>query len=234
MADDPYQNDREEMVVVIAAIVARLADRLGRGELDSRVLRAMLRVPRHHFVPVEVISYAYADSPLPIGFGKTISQPFMVALMADLLAPRESDRVLEVGTGLGYQSAILSQLAGHVCSIEIVEELAVEAKRKLAETGCENVETRTGDGARGWPERAPFDSILVAAAPEMIPPLLLHQLRPGGRMVLPAGPTDHQILMLVEKDADGHLHSREILPVRFVPLESEDDEFDDGAPTALA
>jgi len=162
---------------------------------------------------------AYVDSPVPIGYGKTISQPFMVALMTDLLDVQPTDRVLEVGTGLGYQSAILSYLADTVYTVEIVEELASEAKERLTSYGIDNVVCRIGDGSVGWLEHAPFDKLLVAAAPELILPTLLSQLKPGGRMVIPAGIEDAQQLMLVEKDADGRLHTREIMPVRFSALE---------------
>ncbi len=162
--------------------------------------------------------YAYANQPLPIGHGQTISQPFIVALMTDLLALTHQDRVLEVGTGLGYQAAILSELAGEVYSVEIIEELASDARTRLDRLGYDRVVTRAGDGSHGWSEQAPFDKILVAAAPELIPVALLDQLRPGGRMVLPSGLEDAQQLVLVEKGADGRVSTREILPVRFAPL----------------
>lgn len=231
MAAEDYTSDREEMVAVVAGIVAELGERLGQEELGSDVLRAMLKVPRHLFVPEAVLPYAYANTPLPIGHGKTISQPFIVALMTDLLDVKPRDKVLEIGTGLGYQAAILSLLAGRVYSIEIVEELGREAARRLRDQGCGNVKLRIGDGSNGWAEEAPFDKILLAAAPEMIPPMILHQLKPGGRMVVPAGIEDNQTLILVEKDLKGRSHSREILPVRFLPLEAqgsdEDEEWDE-------
>lgn len=229
MAGDEYSAEREEMVAVVAGIVAELADRLGQAELDSDVLRTMLKVPRHLFVPDGAVPYAYANTPLPIGHGKTISQPFIVALMTDLLDLRPRDKVLEIGTGLGYQAAILSALAGQVCTVEIVEDLARDAAERLRAQGCNNIKLRVGDGSKGWIEEAPFDKILLAAAPEMIPPLMFHQLKPGGRMVVPAGIADSQTLILVEKSLDGRSHSREILPVKFLPLElpGESDDWDD-------
>lgn len=226
MTGDDYAAEREEMVATVAGIVAELGDQLGRDELGSDVLRAMLKVPRHHFVPEAVLPYAYANTPLPIGQGKTISQPFIVALMTDLLELKPRDKVLEVGTGLGYQAAILSHLAGRVYSVEIVEELAREAAQRLRSQGCGNVKLKVGDGSNGWAEEAPFDKILLAAAPEMIPPMILHQLKPGGRMVVPAGIEDNQTLILVQKDMKGRCHSSEILPVRFLPLEAAGEEND--------
>ncbi|MEO8007945.1 MAG: protein-L-isoaspartate O-methyltransferase, partial [Betaproteobacteria bacterium] len=160
------------------------------------------------------------DRPLPIGYDKTISQPFIVALMTDLLQVGRQDVVLEIGTGLGYQTAILAALARKVYSIEIIEPLAEQAIKRLARAGCDNVEVRVGNGYRGWPEHAPFDRIIATAAPDLIPASLIGQLKPGGRMVLPAGLPDSQQLMLVEKSAgDGKLATREILPVRFSQLE---------------
>jgi protein-L-isoaspartate(D-aspartate) O-methyltransferase len=173
-------------------------------------------------VPLELQPYAYADTPLPIGFGKTISQPFIVALMTDLLDLAPTDRVLEIGTGMGYQSALLARLARRVYSMELIEELAQQAGQRLARQGHHNVEIRIGNGCRGWPERAPFDKLIVTAAPEMIPPALLYQLKPGGKMVIPAGLQDAQQLILVDKDADGLVSTREILPVQFSALEDEE------------
>ena len=190
----------------------------GRPALSRMVLDVMAEMPRHEFVPSEMRAFAYFDTPLPIGFGKTISQPYIVALMTDLLDVRPSDRVLDVGTGLGYQAAVLSRLASRVYSVEIIEELASSAARRLAEQGCDNVEVRAGDGSAGWAEHAPFDRILVAAAPDLIPPALLAQLAPGGRMTIPAGLDGAQTLMLVTRDESGSLATEDVLSVRFSEL----------------
>lgn len=209
---------REEMVQQVAAHATLTGEQTGRELLDERVLAAMQEVPRHAFVPAALKLLAYIDSPLPIGHGKTISQPFIVALMLDLLELEPSDRVLEVGTGLGYQAAVLAKLVATVYTVEIIQELAGEAATRIGEHGYGNVQIRTGDGGQGWPEHAPFDKVIVAAAPELMPPPLLNQLKPGGRMVIPAGIPDAQQLMLVEKDARGRLNTTEVLPVRFAPL----------------
>lgn len=219
MDEDQYLDMRRQMVEQIALYARLVSEQIGKDELAERVMNAMLSVPRHEFVPYEVREFAYLDSPLPIGYGKTISQPFMVALMTDLLNVNAEDRVLEVGTGLGYQTAILTQLAHAVYSIEIIEELAQQAKRHLERQECENVELRIGDGSRGWLEQAPFDKIMIAAAPGLIPPTLLAQLKPGGVMVVPAGIEDAQQLMVAEKNANGDLATREVLSVRFSALE---------------
>lgn len=189
-----------------------------RGVRDARVLAAMAKVPRHRFVPPAWRGQAYADHPLPIGQGQTISQPFIVAYMTELLALKGGEKVLEVGTGSGYQAAVLAELAGRVCSIEIIPELSETAGRALAELGYGNVSLRVGDGWRGWPEEAPFDAIIVTAAPEVVPPDLVAQLRPGGRMVLPVGPRAWQDLVLVTKAPDGTVAATRLEPVRFVPL----------------
>jgi protein-L-isoaspartate(D-aspartate) O-methyltransferase len=170
-------------------------------------------------VPVELRGYAYVNSPLPIGCDKTISQPFIVALMTDLLELQPTDRVLEIGTGLGYQAAILSQLAQKVYSVEFIEELAAQAKKRLAAQGCKNIELRLGNGYHGWPEHAPFDKIIVTAGTDLVPPPLLYQLKPGGKMIIPTGLPDTQKLVLVEKDANGRTKAREFLRVRFSLLE---------------
>ena len=216
---DPFAELRQQMVAVIAAETVFLTGELGKASLDRRVLETMGRVPRHEFVPAELRAYAYANTPLPIGFEKTISQPFIVALMTDLLALRPEDRVLEIGTGLGYQAAILSPLARTVYSVEIIEELAVQAKKRLAAQGCANVELRLGNGFHGWPGHAPFDKIIVTAGTDLVPPPLLYQLKPGGRMVIPTGLPDSQQLVLVEKDAEGRIKAKEFLRVRFSLLE---------------
>lgn len=206
------------MVEQIARHAQLAARETGKATLSDNVMEAMQAVPRHEFVPVELRAFAYSDSPLPIGYDKTISQPFIVALMTDLLDVQPGDRVLDVGTGLGYQAAILAKLADRVYTVEILEELADGARRRLAEQGTINVELRVGDGSRGWSEHAPFDKILVAAAPDLIPTALLAQLKPGGRMVIPAGIEDAQQLMLVEKNEQGQHSVQEVLAVRFSSL----------------
>ena len=211
---------RRHMVEVIGIHAELMSEELGKAALDERVLAAMRRVPRHLFVPLPLLPLAYQDTPLPIGFDKTISQPFIVALMADLLAPERHERVLEVGTGLGYQAAVLAELAGQVWSVEIVEELASQAEVRLRQLGHPTLGVRTGDGSRGWAEHAPYDKVLVTAAAERPPAALLDQLKPGGRLVLPMGPADAQRLTVVDKDASGHTRARELIPVRFTPLET--------------
>jgi protein-L-isoaspartate(D-aspartate) O-methyltransferase len=210
---------RQRMLAEVSAGVFHVSETIGKAALAERVMTAMDKVPRHEFVPVELQPYAYANIPLPIGFDKTISQPFIVALMTDLLDLTANDVVLEIGTGLGYQAAILGQLARKVYSIEIIEELASQAKQRLNRHGVSNVEIRIGNGYNGWSEHAPFDKIIVTAAPDLIPPPLLHQLRPGGKMVIPAGLPDAQQLFLVEKDENGRARTKEILRVRFSQLE---------------
>ena len=212
---------RRHMVELIAIHTDLLEEELGKPALDGRVLEAMLRVPRHLFVPGPLAALAYDDTPLPIGFDKTISQPFICALMTDLLAPAPHDVVLEVGTGLGYQTAVLAELAGRVWSVEIVEELAGGAELRLERLGYANVGIRVGDGSRGWAEHAPFDKVLVAAGAERVPPALLEQLRPGGRLVLPLGPAEGQRLAVIDKGAeDGRIRVRELIPVLFSRLET--------------
>jgi protein-L-isoaspartate(D-aspartate) O-methyltransferase len=218
---DPFEELRQQMVAVIAAQAVFSAGETGKAAIAPRVLEAMAKLPRHEFVPAEVRPYAYADSPLPIGCSKTISQPFIVALMTDLLELKPDDRVLEIGTGLGYHAAILSELVQRVYSVEIIEELAQQAKQRLARQRCANVELRLGNGYYGWPEHAPFNKVIVAAGVELVPPPLLQQLKPGGRMVIPTGLPDSQQLMLVEKDAGGRVKMKEILRVRFSLLEGE-------------
>lgn len=220
--EDQFATMRREMAEQIARHARNVSAETGRAELSAKVLRAMETVPRHEFVPAELRAFAYVDSPLPIGFDKTISQPFIVALMTDVLDLQPEDKVLEVGTGLGYQAAILAELAGKVYSVEIIEELAQSAQRRLAERGVENVEVAVGDGSRGWPEHAPFDKVLVAAAPDLIPTPLLVQLKPGGRMIIPAGLEDAQKLIEVEKSPEGQLRTSELLAVRFSALASGD------------
>ena len=210
---------REHMLAVIAAGAFRLRDAIGKNALDERVMTAMGKVPRHEFVPIELQPYAYDNIPLPIGFEKTISQPFIVALMTDLLDIKANDSVLEIGTGLGYQAAILAQLARRVYAVEIIEELGQAAKQRLRQQGCSNVELKIANGYHGWSEHAPFDKMIVTAAPDLIPPLLIHQLKASGKMVIPAGLPNMQRLILAEKLANGRMTMKEILSVRFSQLE---------------
>jgi protein-L-isoaspartate(D-aspartate) O-methyltransferase len=210
---------REHMLAVISACAFALRDTIGKSAFDERVMTAMCKVPRHEFVPIEVQPYAYANIPLPIGFEKTISQPFIVALMTDLLDIKADDSVLEIGTGLGYQAAILAQLARKVYSVEIIEELGQAAKQRLRQQGCSNVELKIANGYHGWSEHAPFDKVIVTAAPDLIPVPLIHQLKAGGKMVIPAGLPNMQRLTLAEKLANGRMTMKEILPVRFSQLE---------------
>ena len=210
--------ERRVMVETIALHASSCAEQIGRERLSGRVMEAMAKVPRHRFVPAGLRELAYQDFPLPIGSGKTISQPFMVALMTDLLAIEAEDRILEIGTGLGYQAAVLAELAQRVFSVEIITELAKEAELRLGGAGYKNVELRIGDGSRGWPDQAPFDKIMLTAAPRAAPARLLEQLKPGGTMVLPAGPEDEQKLLVLEKGADGQIKTRELIAVRFSTL----------------
>jgi protein-L-isoaspartate(D-aspartate) O-methyltransferase len=216
---DVYEPQRKRMVEEIAELARETRFETGRASLSERVMQAMAKVPRHEFVPASERRNAYANRPLPIGMGQTISQPFIVALMTDLMEVLPGDRVLEVGTGSGYQAALLAELAGTVYTIEIVEPLAREAAERLKRLGYGNVATRTGDGYRGWPEHAPFDAIMVTAAPREVPQPLIDQLKPGGRLVVPVGgQAAGQSLLLIEKQPDGRITRRNILAVRFVPL----------------
>jgi len=211
---------REEMVQMIAAHAMYAREQIDKERFDERVMVAMAKVPRHDFVPIELAPFAYADQPLPIGYDKTISQPFIVALMTDLLEIGPEHRVLEIGTGLGYHTAVLAELSAEVYSVEIVEELAEQARNRLAPLGRDNIVLRIGNGEHGWPEHAPFDRIVVCAASELIPHGMISQLKPGGRMVVPTGLPDAQTLMVVERTADGRTSTQEILPVRFALLET--------------
>ena len=215
---------REHMLAVIAASAFELRDAIGKNAFDERVMAAMGKVPRHEFVQIEHRPYAYANIPLPIGYEKTISQPFIVALMTDLLDIKADDSVLEIGTGLGYQAAILAQLARKVYSVEIIEELAQNAKQRLRQQGYSNVELKIANGYFGWSEHAPFDKVIVTAAPDLIPPLLIHQLKAGGKMVVPAGLPNMQKLILAEKLTNGRMTMKEILSVRFSPLEGAESD----------
>jgi protein-L-isoaspartate(D-aspartate) O-methyltransferase len=219
MAADPFDAQRRHLMAAIRIHSQLAAPTTGKPALDDRVMDAIAKVPRHEFVPVEVQPMAYANVPLPIGQGKTISQPFIVAMMTDLLDVRPGDSVLEIGTGLGYQAAILAELAGAVYSVELIEDLAQSAKRRLERQGYTNVRLRIGSGFHGWPEHAPFDKIIATAAPDLIPPPLIDQLKPGGRMVLPVGLPDDQHLIVLDKDRDGRLTTRELLQVRFSLLD---------------
>ncbi len=219
MDEDPFAPLRHAMVAEIAAEAAFVGAQTGRPVFRDKVMRAMAEVPRHEFVPVELREVAYLNTPLPIGFGKTISQPFIVALMTDLLDLEEDDVVLEIGTGLGYQAAILARLVKRVYSVELLEELAAQARTRLARQ--RNVTLRQANGYNGWPAHAPYDKVIVTAAPDLIPPSLIHQLKPGGRMMIPAGNPDAQQLILVERTPEGRVTTREILRVRFSLLEPE-------------
>jgi len=215
---EDYRRQREEMVrTQIAALRWSGSDAVR----DSRVLDSMRETPRHRFVPDGLVTYAYDDRPLPIGYGQTISQPYIVAKTTELLEPKGGHRVLEVGTGSGYQAAVLSPLVAQVYSIEIIEPLGTAARRRLDTLGYKNIEVRVGDGYFGWPEKAPFDSIIVTAAANHIPPPLIEQLKPGGRRGMPGGnPLQTQILRLGTKGSKGphDLQVRNLMPVRFVPL----------------
>jgi protein-L-isoaspartate(D-aspartate) O-methyltransferase len=219
IAETAFLGQRQHMVEMIKDDVARTRSFLGQGTLDERVLDALRNVPRHEFVPMDQRAFAYENKPLPIGYGQTISQPFIVAIMTDLLKPKKSDRILEIGTGSGYQAAILSELVDSVYSIEIVEELGRQAEANLKRTNYPTVHTRIGDGYYGWETAAPFDGIIVTAVASHIPPPLLKQLKPGGRMVLPVGGQFMmQYLTLVNKGLDNKITTQQLLPVSFVPL----------------
>lgn len=219
-AADKRADDRAAMVAVVESY-SGLA-RASGDDFTAQVLRALGDVPRHEFVPPEQRKHAYANRPLPIGYGQTISQPYIVALMTDLVEPEPDDVVLEVGTGSGYQAAILAGLVDRVYTIEIVPELAREVEDRLERLGYDNVETRLGDGYYGWEEHAPFDAIVVTAAPSHVPPPLIEQLARGGRMVIPVGGRfTTQQLLLIEKTADDEVITRQVASVRFVPLTGE-------------
>jgi protein-L-isoaspartate(D-aspartate) O-methyltransferase len=223
MEEQHFTAMRRGMIQHITLHAAVVCDHSGKAALDQRVMAVMGEVARHEFVPHEYRGMAYEDHPVPIGYDKTVSQPFMVALMTDLLEIEPHHRVLEIGTGLGYQAAVLSRLAETVYSIEIIEELHIEAQRRLKGQGYGNIELRLGNGYGGWPEEAPFDAIIATAAPDLIPPPLLQQLKPGGKMVIPAGIEDAQQLIEVVKDTQGRLKTREVLAVRFSTMIAGDD-----------
>jgi protein-L-isoaspartate(D-aspartate) O-methyltransferase len=217
--------DGRGMLADITAEVALTRYHTGRAILDPRVMQAMEQVPREEFVPAAMRRLAFADGPLPIGHGQTISQPFIVALMSDLLEPRPEHVVLEVGTGSGYQAAVLALLVRQVYSVEILRPLAETAAVRLRRLGYANVEVRAADAYSGWVEHAPFDGIIVTAAAPAIPPPLVEQLKPGGRLIIPVGPAyGHQVLRLLRKDLAGGVKEREILGVAFVPLTRDSQE----------
>ena len=216
---DHYAAKRQALIREIERDVRETSEYLNRRKLDGRVMAAMAAVPRHEFVHPDDRDDAYENRPLPIGHGQTISQPYIVAVMTDLLEPAPGCRALEVGTGSGYQAAVLAKLCDRVYTLEIVEPLGQQATKRLAQLGYENVDVRIGDGYYGWPEAAPFDVIVVTAVAGHIPPPLLKQLKPGGRMVLPVGsPFTTQQLVLVRKLENGRITTRQLLPVAFVPL----------------
>jgi len=218
-AQNAWEPQRRRMVEEIAALARETRASTGRATLSERVLAAMAKVPRHELVPADQKSVAYANGPLPIGLGQTISQPYIVALMTDLMEVKPGDRVLEIGTGSGYQAAVLAELAAMVYTVEIVEPLAREAAARLNQLGYRNVVAKVGDGYQGWPEHAPFDAIMVTAAPREVPQPLIEQLKPGGRLVVPiGGQAAGQALLLIEKKTDGTVMRRNILAVSFVPL----------------
>jgi protein-L-isoaspartate(D-aspartate) O-methyltransferase len=211
---------RRHMVEVIGLQADLMSEELGKPVFNERVMAAMGRVRRHLFVPSQLAAVAYHDTPLPIGFDKTVSQPFIAALMTDLLDPRPHEAVLEIGTGLGYQAAVLAELARQVWTVEVVEEFASHAEARLDQLSYNNVAVRVSDGTRGWAEHAPFDKILVTAAAEQPPRALLDQLAVGGRMVLPLGPEETQQLTVIDKQPDGRITTRAVIPVRFGQLET--------------
>lgn len=211
--------ERQRMLKEIETEVKSTHHLIGKNVLDARVMKAMKVVPRHEFVPEHLRYCAYDDGPAPIGSGQTISQPFIVALMSDLLNTQSTDTVLEIGTGSGYQTAVLASLVDQVYSVEIIEVLAINARERLSRLGYKNAVVRTGDGYFGWPEHAPYDGIIVTAAAPEIPQALIDQLRVGARLVIPVGfPHSYQELMVVEKKANAVIETRTILGVRFVPL----------------
>ena len=218
-AQDKYTKARQAMIQDIEADARVTSFFINKKVLDPKVMDAMSKVPRHEFVPWQERHNAYENRPLPIGHGQTISQPYIVALMTDLLKPERQHKVLEVGTGSAYQAAILAELVAEVFTIEIIEPLGNQAKERLKQLNYNNVNVRIGDGYYGWEEHGLFDGIVVTAATSHIPPPLIHQLKPGGRMVIPVGSRFMvQQLVLVEKDAKGKVTTRQILPVMFVPL----------------
>jgi protein-L-isoaspartate(D-aspartate) O-methyltransferase len=218
-AQPAYEAQRNALALEIEREVRATSFYTGKSGLDARVLEAIRTVPRHEFVPEAMRAYAYANQPLPIGADQTISQPYIVALMTDLADVGPDSIVLEVGTGSGYQAAILAEIVAHVYTIEIIDVLGRRAAQTLEQLGYDNVTVRIGDGYLGWPELAPFDAIIVTAAPETVPPPLIEQLKVGGKLVIPVGPEDRvQSLQLIEKAPGGAISRTDVLPVAFVPL----------------
>lgn len=218
-AQDMFETPRRNLLEDIAQLTGKTSFETGRQVLGAQTMAAMRKVPRHRFVLPGEERYAYDNRPLPIGHGQTISQPFIVALMTDLMEVKSSDKVLEIGTGCGYQAAVLSELAREVYTIEIIEPLAREAAQRLKMLGYRNVVSRFGDGYQGWAEHAPFDAVIVTAAARDVPQPLLDQLKPGGRLVMPVGSEEgSQTLYVMEKQSDGEVNRRAVLAVRFVPL----------------
>ena len=215
---DNFEFERRNLLAEIAAETVETSDSTGLASIDPRVLSAMGRVPRHEFVPPAERAYAWLNRPLPIGCGQTISQPFIAALMTSLLEPQPDDRVLEVGTGCGYQAAVLAEIVGEVYTIELEPVLARGAADRLRRLGYDSVHVRTGDGAAGWAEHSPFDGIIVTAGATAVPPALVEQLKPGGRMVIPVDAYEGQDLQVLKKAADGTSETISVLPVAFVPL----------------
>jgi protein-L-isoaspartate(D-aspartate) O-methyltransferase len=214
-----FRKGMKRMLADIDREVHATRDLIGKDALDPRVMAAMAKVPRAAFVPEHMKKEAFDNGALPIGYGQTISQPYIVALMTDLLAPEPEDNLLEIGTGSGYQSAVLSLLCHSVYSVEVIPALVESTRRRLADLGYTNIHLRSGNGYQGWPEYAPYDGIIVTAAATHVPPALLEQLRPGARLVIPVGPTLwQQELLLITKDAQNEIHTKAILAVAFVPL----------------
>ena len=224
VAAEDFAQQRRALLDEIEADVRGASQYLGRDEFDAPVMAAMGRVERHRFVPEDRRDSAYENRPLPIGYGQTISQPYIVAIMTDLLDLKPQDRVFELGTGSGYQAAVLAELVAEVFTMEIIEPLATSARRRLADLGYHNVEVRVGDGYFGWPKQAPFDAIIVTAGADHIPPPLVAQLAPGGRLIMPVGGRFAvQQLVLVQKLADGGIQTRQVMPVMFVPMTGKHD-----------
>jgi protein-L-isoaspartate(D-aspartate) O-methyltransferase len=214
-----FAEQRASLVAEVDATYAETSSETGLAAMSPAVRRALGKVERHRLIPAEQQSRAYGNHPLPIGNGQTISQPYIVALSTDLIQPKPGDVVLEVGTGSGYQAAVLAEVVSRVYSIELIESLGKSAEKRLAELGYSNIEVRIGDGYKGWPEKGPFDAIVVTAAAPYLPVALLEQLKPGGRMVIPVGASSEiQYLRVIEKRLDGTIDDKRVLPVRFVPL----------------